>query len=112
MIFVAASNVSMAHQWPNSDMKASTSSVNASGSHFVREASGITQARMERPQFKSDMHTGTSQGPGVSTLLTSFCTHFIYSIDIQTGRRNSSNFVLAGEFFWLICYGFVLYFRS
>ncbi|XP_020868253.1 PHD finger protein At3g20280 isoform X2 [Arabidopsis lyrata subsp. lyrata] len=55
----AASNVSMAHQWPNSDMKASTSSVNASG----REASGITQARMERPQFKSDMHTGTSQGP-------------------------------------------------
>ncbi|EFH67843.1 PHD finger family protein [Arabidopsis lyrata subsp. lyrata] len=56
-----ASNVSMAHQWPNSDMKASTSSVNASG----REASGITQARMERPQFKSDMHTGTSQGPAV-----------------------------------------------
>ncbi|KAG7600106.1 Zinc finger PHD-finger [Arabidopsis suecica] len=62
----AANNVSMAHQWPNSDMKASASSVNASGSHFVREASGITQARMERPQFKSDMHTGTSQGPAVT----------------------------------------------
>ncbi|KAL9859643.1 putative chromatin regulator PHD family [Arabidopsis thaliana] len=59
----AVNNVSMAHQWPNSEMKASASSVNASGSHYVREASGITQARMERPQFKSDLHTGTSQGP-------------------------------------------------
>jgi hypothetical protein len=78
MIFAAVNNVSMAHQWPNSEMKASASSVNASGSHYVREASGITQARMERPQFKSDLHTGTSQGPGISTLLTSFCPHFIF----------------------------------
>ncbi|ESQ30415.1 hypothetical protein EUTSA_v10011311mg [Eutrema salsugineum] len=59
-----ANNVSMAHhQWPNSEMKSSISAVNATGSHFVRDASGITQTRIERPQFKSDMHTGASQGP-------------------------------------------------
>ncbi|XP_023645124.1 PHD finger protein At3g20280 isoform X3 [Capsella rubella] len=61
-----ANHVSTAHQWPNSEMKATTSSVNAAtGSHFVRDASGITQSRMERPQFKSDMHTGVSQAPAV-----------------------------------------------
>lgn len=48
------------HQWPSSEMKASGSSVNATGSHFVRDASGITQSR---PQFKPDMHIGASQGP-------------------------------------------------
>ncbi|CAN8321431.1 unnamed protein product [Cochlearia groenlandica] len=61
-----ASSVSMSHQWHNSEVKASTSSVNASGSHFCRDASGIiTPSRVERPQFKSDMHTGASQGPAV-----------------------------------------------
>uniref|UniRef100_A0A1J3J1I0 PHD finger protein n=1 Tax=Noccaea caerulescens TaxID=107243 RepID=A0A1J3J1I0_NOCCA len=53
-----ANNVSMAHQWPNSELKSSTSSVNATGSHFVRDA---TQSR---PQFKADMHPVASQGPG------------------------------------------------
>lgn len=79
MIFAATNNVSMAHQWPNnSEMKASSSSVYATSSHFVRDASGITQSRIERPQFKSDMHTGASQGPGISTLLASFYPHFIF----------------------------------
>ncbi|XP_024006031.1 PHD finger protein At3g20280 [Eutrema salsugineum] len=63
-VLTSANNVSMAHhQWPNSEMKSSISAVNATGSHFVRDASGITQTRIERPQFKSDMHTGASQGP-------------------------------------------------
>ncbi|KAF8116726.1 hypothetical protein N665_0015s0097 [Sinapis alba] len=52
-----ASNVSMGHQWVNSDMKVSASGVNASGTHFVKDATGL---RMERPQFKPDVHT---QGP-------------------------------------------------
>ncbi|KAL1208941.1 PHD finger protein [Cardamine amara subsp. amara] len=55
----ANSNVSVAHQWPNSEMKASTSSVNATGSHLIRDASGTTQSRIERP------YTVASQGPAV-----------------------------------------------
>ncbi|CAA7048405.1 unnamed protein product [Microthlaspi erraticum] len=54
-------STSVAHQWPNSELKPSTSSVNATGSHFVRDA---TQSRLERPQFKADMHPVASQGPG------------------------------------------------
>lgn len=63
--FSAANNVSMAHQWPNSELKSSTSSVNATGSHFVRDA---TQSR---PQFKADMHPAASQGPGKITYMFS-----------------------------------------
>ncbi|KAJ4902139.1 RING/FYVE/PHD zinc finger superfamily protein [Raphanus sativus] len=49
-----ASNVSMGHQWGNnSKMKFSSSVVNASATHFVKDASGI------RPQFKPDVHTQT-----------------------------------------------------
>ncbi|XP_010479526.1 PREDICTED: PHD finger protein At3g20280-like isoform X3 [Camelina sativa] len=63
---VPANHVSTSHQWPNSEVKATTSSVNpAPGSHFVRDASKITQPRIERPLFKSDMHTGPSQAPAV-----------------------------------------------
>ncbi|KAG2328436.1 hypothetical protein Bca4012_037486 [Brassica carinata] len=54
-----ASNVSTGHQWVNSDMKGSASAVNASGTHFVKDASGL---RMERPQFKPDAY---AQGPAV-----------------------------------------------
>ncbi|KAJ0250337.1 Uncharacterized protein HA466_0136870 [Hirschfeldia incana] len=47
-----ASNVSTGHQWVNnSETKVSASAVNASGTHFVKDASGI------RPQFKPDVHT-------------------------------------------------------
>ncbi|CAH8358680.1 unnamed protein product [Eruca vesicaria subsp. sativa] len=48
-----ASNVSMGKQWVNSDMNVSAT---ASGTHFVKDASGI------RPQFKPAVHT---QGPAV-----------------------------------------------
>lgn len=107
-MFFAANNVSMSHQWPSSEMKASTSSVNAAGSQFVRDASGITQSRMERPQFKPDMHTSASQGPGKFTLHTSFYPH-LFSRDIQSekissARKNNSILVLDGVI-WLICYG-------
>ncbi|XP_018493423.1 PHD finger protein At3g20280 isoform X2 [Raphanus sativus] len=47
-----ASNVSMGHQWVNNnEMKVSGSAVNASGTHFAKDASAI------RPQFKPDVHT-------------------------------------------------------
>lgn len=53
-----ASSVSMGHQWVNNEMKVSGSAVNASGTHFVKDASGI------RPQFKPDVHaSASSHGP-------------------------------------------------
>lgn len=64
VFFFAENNVSVTHQWPNSEMKASTSSVNASGgSHFIRDSSGITQSRVERP------HSVASQGPAGNSIL-------------------------------------------
>ncbi|KAL0815305.1 hypothetical protein Bca101_071749 [Brassica carinata] len=52
-----ANSVSMGHQWVNSEMKVSGSALNAGGTHFVKDASGI------RPQFKPDVHASASQGP-------------------------------------------------
>ncbi|CDY07312.1 BnaC05g26740D [Brassica napus] len=54
-----ANCVSMGHQWVNSEMKVSGSALNAGGTHFVKDASGI------RPQFKPDVHASASQGPAV-----------------------------------------------
>lgn len=70
--FLAANNISVAHQLPNSVMKASTSSVNAAGNHFITNASGITQSRIERPQ------TGASKGPAGNSIL--------FSRDIQSDQ--------------------------
>ncbi|KAL1220507.1 PHD finger protein [Cardamine amara subsp. amara] len=55
----SAKNVYVAHQLPKSKKKASTSSVNATGSHLIKDASGKTQSRIERP------HIAASQGPPV-----------------------------------------------
>lgn len=78
MLFFAASSVSMGHQWVNNEMKVSGSAVNASGTHFVKDASGI------RPQFKPDVHaSASSHGPGKLTLRTFFCPHIIFQVIIS-----------------------------
>lgn len=108
----AASNVSTGHQWVNSDMKGSASAVNASGTHFVKDASGL---RMERPQFKPDAHT---QGPGKLILRTLFCLspfcfpRYIKSGKISSTQRNYLKFWFCMVDFLVIllmCYGFLVY---
>lgn len=81
----AANSVSMGHQWVNSEMKVSGSALNAGGTHFVKDASGI------RPQFKPDVHASASQGPGKLTFLTYILSvPILFSKLLSAGRIYSS----------------------
>lgn len=79
----AAKNVSVAHQWPSSE-------VNTTGSHF----------RMERPQMVLNV---ASQGTRKSSFVFHRCS-CSYKILLAFDLENS---IIVVRVFWLVCYGFI-----